>query len=364
MNLKAMVSNFLLLLVSVLVALIVGELIIRGLYKDQITLFPRYHTDANYGDYKIRKIMPNMRYKHRSVDGVFHFETNNKGFRNYDDVEYPKTDNTLRVFCVGDSHTQGQEVNQEETFSYICQKQLANFGGTPEVLNAGVSGFSTAESLILVENELVKYDPDVVVLGFFENDFIDNIRCGIFELQDTNLVVKKKEHLPGVKIQNKIYRYKIIHFLGENSYLYAYTFNAVWAFYKKRLEKDKRDAMPTEYAVRVEKVDEYQQKLALRLLERMFEFCQQNDILLVIVDIPGYEGNSSIPQEIVNDFRNNSDTLFHSADLMKAHNEISETHVAHGNRHIGPEMHCAIGNELAKYLNSVAENNNTRVYLD
>ena len=53
------------------------------------------------------------------------------------------------------------------------------------------------------KNEGFKYHPDVVVLGFFANDFEDNLKAGLFELDDqSRLVELKHEHIPGVRIQN------------------------------------------------------------------------------------------------------------------------------------------------------------------
>jgi len=79
-------------------------------------------------------------------------------------------------------------------------------GYEAEVINAGVSGFITAEKLVFLENEGIKYKPDVVVLGFFANDYEDNIRACIFELKENGeLMIRKKEYIPGVRIHNIIY---------------------------------------------------------------------------------------------------------------------------------------------------------------
>ena len=53
-----------------------------------------------------------------------------------------------------------------------------------EAINAGVSGFGTAEALAFLENE-GHYRPDVVVLGFYANDFEDNLKAGLFALDPT-----------------------------------------------------------------------------------------------------------------------------------------------------------------------------------
>ena len=59
---------------------------------------------------------------------------------------------------------------------------------------------------MFLEEEGFKYHPDVVVLGFFANDFEDNLKAGLFELDGQGRLVKlKHQHIPGVRIQNFIY---------------------------------------------------------------------------------------------------------------------------------------------------------------
>jgi len=350
MRLRAFFFNLLLLVISVSITLLMCEFTIRILYKDQINLFPRYHTDVQYGDFHIRRIISDLEFTHRNIDGNFHFQTNNKGFRNNVDVSYKKNPQVLRIFSVGDSHTQGLEVNQDETFSFVCEKILNKRGAKAEVFNAGVSGFSTAEVLILVENELIKYKPDAIVLGFFENDFIDNVKCGIYKLNDSGLYVSKTEYLPGIKVQNIIYKFKIFHFLGENSYLYAFVFNSVWNYYKDRLKRKNRKTIATEYAIKTVKIDEYQIDLATSLIERLYTVCKQNNIELLIFDIPNIKGQSSIPVAMITTFRNNSDTLYYYEDLKHEFSQMEFIHLPHGNRHISAEVHNLISKKVADYV--------------
>src|ERR1035437_6918656 len=241
-------GNLALLLSSIIVALIVGEGIVRLLYKKSILLFPRYTTNAKYGDFSIRVVRSNMVFKHTSVDGVFNFKTNNHGFRNDENIEYAKNENEIRVLCLGDSHTQGYEVNQHETFSWVTENILRQKGLDATVINAGVAGFGNAEELVFLENEGYKYNPDFVVLAVSSNDIEDNIRSKIFIVQNDSLKVFNYSYLPGVRIQNIIYKFKIIHFLDENSYLYAFVFNLVWDFYKQKDISNKSQETQTEFA--------------------------------------------------------------------------------------------------------------------
>ena len=143
-NIKNISCIIALLLVFTIIAFLGGETVVRLLFKDEISLMPRYHADAQYGEFTLRKIRPNSDFWHTSVDGSWQFVTNSQGFRNYADVQYEKPPCTMRVLSIGDSHTQGYEVRQEHTFSAVIERYLRREGYQAEVIKAGVSGFSIA----------------------------------------------------------------------------------------------------------------------------------------------------------------------------------------------------------------------------
>jgi len=350
--------NLTFLLTSIIIALLIGECIVRFLYKEKMVLFPRYTTNAEYGDFSIRVGRSNMEYKHTSIDGVFNFRTNNRGFRNDKDIEYVKKDNEIRILCLGDSHTLGYEVNQNETFSWVTEYLLKQKDLNATVINAGVAGFGNAEELVFLENEGYKYQPDFVVLGFYANDIEDNIRSNIFSVQNDSLKVLNYKHLPGVNIQNFIYRYKIVHFLGENSYLYAFMFNSIWDFYKAKDRSDMTKVIQTEFSISNKQVySQYEYNLTEKIIERMYKFTSKRNIPLIILDLPQENMKSSIPEKLVNHFINNSDTLFYSQDMLQEYMKLSKTHVPHGKQHISSETHNLLGNKIANYILSYYERN-------
>lgn len=64
---QKLIINLILLLLAIGICFAIGEAIIRVLYKDKIVLFPRYHTDAIYGEYQIRRLRPNSVFWHTSI---------------------------------------------------------------------------------------------------------------------------------------------------------------------------------------------------------------------------------------------------------------------------------------------------------
>ena len=365
---KALLSNGAVAVFALALAFMLGEFLVRVLYKDETVLFPRYHTDYKYGPYVIRGIRPNSNYWMTSVDGSWNFVTNNSGFRNAKDFSYAKPKNMVRVLSLGDSHTQGYEVREYSTFSAVLERSIGLRGGSAEVINAGVSGFSTAEAMVFLENEGFKYNPDVVVLGFFANDFEDNLKAGLFGLDNQEKLTELKyEHIPGVRIQNVIYRIPPIRWLSENSYFYSLLFNTAWKFFKVRLAESTaqqaaaESASPVtmgglpEYAVPTGTTfSQYQISLAAALIERMGKFCEERKIRFIVVDIPlsagRYRFMSSLPPELVDRLKAARIEYVSSASALHSIDGLTDLHVQHGHQHISEVTHTLIGAEIGRRL--------------
>ena len=364
MTLKRSLANTALAALAFAVALCASEAVVRLLYKDETVLFPRYHTDYRYERYVIRGIRPNVRFQHTSVDGSWTFITNSRGFRNTKEFAYDKPAGTLRILSLGDSQTQGYEVAQDATFSAVAERYIESREAKAEVINAGVSGFSTAEALVFLENEGVKYRPDVVVLGFYANDFDDNLKADLFTLDEQGALVENKhEHIPGVRIQNAMYGIPGVAWLSENSYLYSMLFNSVWAAAKTRLAVQAREhaaarigASPgdgLEYAVPASgALSAHQVAVTAALLVRMRRFCTDKGIRFIVADIPARRGpfriESSVPPALRSRLAAAGVELIASESLFQPFDGVVQMHVGHGHQHISEFTHALIGAELGR----------------
>jgi lysophospholipase L1-like esterase len=101
---------------------------------------------------------------------------NRHGFR---DRDYPhvKSPDVYRIVILGDSFTEALQVDDDVPFPKVLETMLNGLGGTPriEVLNLGVSGYSTAQELLLLRLFGPRYRPDLVMLAFFNgNDLQEN----------------------------------------------------------------------------------------------------------------------------------------------------------------------------------------------
>jgi len=94
------------------------------------------------------------------------YVTNNRGMRGPGDYDHGKKEGSYRVAVMGDSFTFGVGVKAEETYAYVLQKSLdRSESGQYEVLNFGVSSFSPILELVYLKKELVRYEPDMLVLA-------------------------------------------------------------------------------------------------------------------------------------------------------------------------------------------------------
>lgn len=342
---------------SLVISLLVAEGIVRLLFGDRIVLFPRFHDKASYGKYTIRRLRPNTTFWHRSVDGSWKFAINSKGFRSDTEYSYDKPNGALRVICLGDSNTQGFECHQDNTYSSVIQRFLGKRGIKAEVINAGVSGFSTVEALLFLENEGIKYSPDVVVLGYFANDVDDNIKADLFRLNNGALVENKYEHVPGTRETSLINQIPPLRWLSQNSYTYSIVFNTVWEWRKRALLTEKERQMATEFAVKQEDnntgVTMLKNDLTIAIINRMHGFCRSNKVLFVLLDIPqleknGHDFRSSIPNELVAQFSQGSDSMIRSANVLMDYQGVTDLFVPHGQRHISETTHMLLGVATAK----------------
>lgn len=345
---KRWAANGLLLCLVIAFCLGVGEGLVRG-FVSRIVLFPRYHTDAVYGEFTLRRLRPNMEFWHTSADGSWKFITNAQGFRDVEDYSYEKPDGVLRVLSLGDSQTQGFEVRQDQTFSEISERFLKEHGFKAQVFNTGISGFGMAEQLAFLENEGIKYKPDVVLVGFYANDFEDNIKAGLFALENGTLVVKKTTHIPGVRILNIINEIALNRWLSENSYLYSLTLNTVWNWSKRLLLTRAEARLQTEFSIRTEEITEYNRDLMVRLLERLYAFCREHGIRLIILDVPrrrrlrGPMVESSVPPNLIPAFRANSDIFLPAETVFAKFRREADIHMPNGQNHISEYGHRELG---------------------
>jgi len=101
-------------------------------------------------------------------DGVM-VRTNSLGFR---EKEYTveRTPGVPRIVVLGDSFTQGLGVDFEDMYVKRLEASLIRSWGPTEVINFGVSGYSTALELATLREVAARFRPDLIIVGYVLND--------------------------------------------------------------------------------------------------------------------------------------------------------------------------------------------------
>lgn len=160
------------ILLAVFVALCIGELGLRvgshfsGAYRSS----PFREYDPALGI----SLIPNKHVIHQR--GCFNGEVliNRWGMRDRD-RSLEKNGNEFRIALIGDSVVEGVHVKPDEVMNIRMEKILEAKGyNHVEVMNFSVEGIGTTQELLMYQERVRRFHPDLVVLAFVENDIMNN----------------------------------------------------------------------------------------------------------------------------------------------------------------------------------------------
>jgi hypothetical protein len=127
--------------------------------------------------------------------------------REYDLAKGP---HTFRVLVLGDSVTFGHGSVYEHTYPYLLEQRLKAWRPETDwqVWNAAVPGYNTSQELAHLREVGPLFTPDLVIVGFFENDLIDNHEStapgALRRLQSRALAVAQR-HVYSLDVYKKVY---------------------------------------------------------------------------------------------------------------------------------------------------------------
>jgi lysophospholipase L1-like esterase len=97
------------------------------------------------------------------------YRINQDGIR---DREYPivKPNGIFRIAAVGDSCTFGFGLELEDTWPKQLERELQKTNPKIEVINFGVMGYNTPQEAERIQDKVLKYSPDLIIIGYSLND--------------------------------------------------------------------------------------------------------------------------------------------------------------------------------------------------
>jgi GDSL-like lipase/acylhydrolase family protein len=101
---------------------------------------------------------------------------NSLGFRDPRDYDVRKAPGTFRILVLGDSVTFGHGSLFETSYPYLLEQRLKAWqpGVDWQVWNLGVPGYNTRQELRYLQEVGDAFEPDLVIVGFYPNDFDGN----------------------------------------------------------------------------------------------------------------------------------------------------------------------------------------------
>lgn len=216
-------------------------------------------------------------------NGCIMIKTNSHGLVDHE-YPYEKPKDTFRLLLLGDSYTEAVQVENHERFAKIVEKRLNNIRSSYnfEVINAGMSSFGTDQEWRFLKHYGIKYNPDMLILFFYINDFLDNLRPD-FIVIDGWLVPP----LPNAdSIPRKIEKFLIAHSYGFRFFLYRFRILREEIKSRIRREPNRRGPGTSTIMYRREfKDSEYHHK-AREHLENVIGLCKKNSIEFILVYLP------------------------------------------------------------------------------
>ena len=351
-------------IIIIIYVVIAAEIFLRVFH--QMPMLPRYIVATDYG---IRGNQPNAEYKHKTADYTIDFKINSKGVRSNHEIPYEKS-NKKRILLLGDSFGMGYGVALEGTFLETAGRNLSEKGIENEVINLSVSGHGNAEELVALKSEGLKYKPDLVVLGFHDSDYEDNVRSNLFKFENDSLIPDSKTYLPAVKLREKLFSYPLYRWLAGNCNLYNWLRDYAGRISKKILAAARNDGQEENVKTEVTTTsinensdqlventgietnqEKYEDKLTVAILKEINQVCKDNGAEFVIIEIPRKIRQDLFLSPVDDYVRNNIKGLnFVSPLNVLYENDDKMLYWEREQGHFTPLGYKLVGNVLSDYI--------------
>lgn len=207
------------------------------------------------------------------------------------DIPYVKLPGVRRIAVIGDSFTAAMAVCESDTAVHVLQEMLTKTHPETrwEVMNCGISGSSTGQELVLYQEVVRKYQPDIVICAFCVwNDFGDNCR---------RLTSSPHRIYFDLDAQRELYRLpmsasrsQLSAWLNANSRFYVWQKRAT-NIVKTKVEKKMRAQSKCKliYCAEIDEQLEHAWALTERLIEEFKEDVEKDGAEFVLAILPAAE---------------------------------------------------------------------------
>jgi len=100
------------------------------------------------------------------------YQINNQGWNSaHKDYVVAKSVGTTRIAIVGDSYIEALQVPYDRSVAEILESLRSHY----QVYRFGISGAPLSQYIEMLENEVLLYQPDIVVINIVHNDFLESL---------------------------------------------------------------------------------------------------------------------------------------------------------------------------------------------
>ncbi|MGH1485103.1 MAG: SGNH/GDSL hydrolase family protein [Cellvibrionaceae bacterium] len=356
---------FLFTLVLFVYGLFFAEWFLRALNPQAI--LPRYIQEGPYG---VRANIPNAEYRHSTPEVEVSMRINSQGMRASRDYEVSKPAGVCRVAIFGDSFFMGYEAKMEHSYAGQLESHLKSFGKNCQVLNFSVSGFGTAESLIILKEKALAYSPDYIVLEWHYTDPNDNLRSNLFAVDENNRLIRAREKfLPGVAIRKKLMQFSLYRWAIEYSHLYTVGREKLASSIKNTLVKVRNFELFPEKKPEPANVEAISEAIVVnryslldQLLVNEFDAIAKNHgAKFVVLDVPQKNFNGEIVSSFkyLDESKIMADRVLSPVDLFKDLTESNvELYRTRGHKHFNEKGYSELALLTAQGINQLSKNDN------
>ena len=294
----------------------------------------------------------------------FHLETNSLGLRD-SEHDLQRAPGAFRVLLLGDSMSMAEGVELAETYIKQFEKKANEqaLRKKVETINAAIRGYGNDQEVVLFERIGMQFQPDLVILAFFEgNDFDDNRQGSIFQLKNGQLIktTPTEENSQKMRYYNqqiKIQNFPGYRFLVGHSHLVNFLRKKYAAYLTHRaLTVDKR--RPEDRSNEGQTVSEADWNLTTQILMRWNADCRKINSLPLILFIPDIINirayKKSMPDkprtdQRMRDFANANNILFiNLTDLFTRDQNVESLYLQ--DAHLSPAGHDIVAAEITRFL--------------